>query len=90
MGQQIDYPVLCYQTRDGWVAFTPTLPAAHGGGCTAHDAAEDLQGAIATVLDQMSDQELTDHLAALADRGPILTTTGGVLTGWPASMSRAG
>jgi predicted RNase H-like HicB family nuclease len=91
VGQQIDYPMLCYQTHDGWVAFTPALPAAHGSGPTAQDAREDLEGAIAVVLEQLSDQELTDHLADLADRGPILTTSGSVLTvQTPTSASRAG
>ena len=91
MGQQLDYPMLCYQTYDGWVAFTPTLPAAHGSGPTAQDARRDLEGAITVVLDQMSDQELSDHLADLADRGPILATTGSVLTvQTPARASKAG
>jgi hypothetical protein len=89
MGQQIDYPVLCYQTRDGWLAFTPALPAAHGGGRTAGYAVQDLEGAVTAVLDQMSSQELADHLADLADCGPIFTTTSTVLSvPVPASPSR--
>lgn len=88
VGQQIDYPVLCYQTRDGWVAFTPALRAAHGSGPTAGYAALDLQGAIVTVLDQMRGQELADHLADLADRGPILTATGTILSVPPPASTR--
>jgi len=91
VGQQIDYPMLCYQTYDGWVAFTPTLPAVHGSGPTSEDARQDLEGAITVVLEQMSEQELADHLADLADRGPILTTKGSVLTvQTPARASKAG
>jgi predicted RNase H-like HicB family nuclease len=69
-----------HQTRDGWVAFSPTLPAAHGSGPTATDAAQDLEAAIVALLEDMSADERADHLADVDDRGPILASQALTLT----------
>jgi predicted RNase H-like HicB family nuclease len=90
--QAVDVPVLCYQTGDGWVAFSPTLPAAHGSGPTAQDATQELERAIIALLDDMTADELADHLADIAERGPILAYHAQTLTipGTAAAARRAG